>query len=81
MMFNNKVVTFENLEKMKKTYFKPETKWLEPFGNEALMQETSLDVNDDADDNNENQVVDNPDDLLSKPSYSVWDDNSVWDNN
>ena len=76
-MFNNKVVTFENLEKMKKTYFKPETKWLEPFGNEALMQDLSMNVND----NDTDDEVEEIDDLLSKPSYSVWDDNSVWDNN
>ena len=77
MMFNNKVVTFENLEKMKKTYFKPETKWLEPFGNEALMQDLSMNIND----NDTDDEVEEIPDLLSKPSYSVWDDNSVWDNN
>jgi hypothetical protein len=77
MMVNNKVVTFENIEKMKKTYFKPETKWLEPFGNEALMQDLSMNVND----NDTDDEVEEIDDLLSKPSYSVWDDNSVWDNN
>ena len=76
-MVNNKVVTFENIEKMKKTYFKPETKWLEPFGNEALMQDLSMNVND----NDTDDEVEEIDDLLSKPSYSVWDDNSVWDNN
>ena len=77
MMFNNKVVTFENLEKMKKTYFKPETKWLKSFVNEALMQDLSMNVND----NDTDDEVEEIDDLLSKPSYSVWDDNSVWDNN
>ena len=77
MMVNNKVVTFENIEKMKKTYFKPETKWLEPFGNEALMQDLSMNVND----NDTDDEVEEIPDLLSKPSYSVWDDNSVWDNN
>jgi len=76
-MFNNKVVTFENLEKMKKTYFKPETKWLKSFVNEALMQDLSMNVND----NDTDDEVEEIDDLLSKPSYSVWDDNSVWDNN
>lgn len=76
-MFNNKVVTFENIEKMKKTYFKPETKWLESFVNEALMQDLSMNVND----NDTDDEVEEIDDLLSKPSYSVWDDNSVWDNN
>lgn len=76
-MFNNKVVTFENLEKMKKTYFKPETKWLKSFVNEALMQDLSMNVND----NDTDDEVEEIDNLLSKPSYSVWDDNSVWDNN
>lgn len=76
-MFNNKVVTFENLEKMKKTYFKPETKWLKSFVNEALMQDLSMNVND----NDTDDEVEEIDALLSKPSYSVWDDNSVWDNN
>ncbi len=55
----------------------PETKWLEPFGNEALMQDLSMNVND----NDTDDEVEEIDDLLSKPSYSVWDDNSVWDNN
>ena len=76
-MVNNKVVTFENIEKMKKTYFKPETKWLKSFVNEALMQDLSMNVND----NDTDDEVEEIDDLLSKPSYSVWDDNSVWDNN
>ena len=65
-----KVVTFENLEKMKKTYLKPETKWLEPFDDEALMQETSLDVND----NDNDEEIEEIDDLLSKPAPSVWED-------
>ena len=57
---------------MKKIYLEPETKWLQSFGDEYLMQEVSptLDVNDDDDDDE----VDNPDDLLSKPSHSVWED-------
>ena len=62
---------------MKKTYFKPETKWLESFGYEALMQDLSMNVNDTVTDDEVEEIPD----LLSKPSYSVWDDNSVWDNN
>ena len=57
---------------MKKIYLEPETKWLQSFGDEYLMQEVSptLDVNDDDDDDE----VDDPDDLLSKPGHSVWED-------
>jgi hypothetical protein len=55
---------------MKKTYLKPETKWLEPFDDEALMQETSLDVND----NDSDEEIEEIDDLLSKPAPSVWED-------
>lgn len=72
MTFNDKVITFITFEKMKKTYLKPETKWLEPFDDEALMQDvSSLNVNDGDDDDNEE---DNHDNLLVKPSYSVWDE-------
>lgn len=71
MTFNDKVITFITFEKMKKTYLKPETKWLEPFDDEALMQDvSSLNVNDNDDDDE----VTNPDDILVKPSYSVWDE-------
>ena len=68
---------------MKTIYCKPETRWLELTDGYSLMDVvvTSLPVNDDANENDENQVVGDHDDLLSKPSYSVWDDNSVWDNN
>jgi hypothetical protein len=70
MTFNDKVITFITFEKMKKTYLKPETKWLEPFDDEALMQDvSSLNVNDNDDD----EVTD-PDDILVKPSYSVCDE-------
>lgn len=55
---------------MKKTYIKPKTKWLQAFGDEDLMQNTSLNVNDKSDDDE----VDDFDDLLSKPTHSVWDD-------
>lgn len=56
--------------KMKKIYLEPETKWLEPFDNEALMQDASMPVND----NEEDDEVEEIPDLLSKPSSSVWDD-------
>ena len=41
------------------------------------MQDLSMNVND----NDTDDEVEEIPDLLSKPSYSVWDDNSVWDNN
>jgi hypothetical protein len=64
---------------MKTIYCKPETKWLELTDGYSLMDDvvTSVPVNDNEDDEEAN----NHDQLLSKPSYSVWDDNSVWDNN
>ncbi len=69
-MFNKMEKSFEKIETMKKTYLKPETKWLEPFDDEALMQETSLDVND----NDSDEEIEEIDDLLSKPAPSVWED-------
>ena len=54
---------------MKKTYLKPETKWLEPLGDEALMQDASMDVND----NEQDEEVDQITDLLSKPASDVWE--------
>lgn len=62
---------------MKKTYIKPKTKWLQAFGDEDLMQNTSLNVNDKSDDDE----VDDFDDLLSKPTHSVWDDLQLKDQN
>ena len=57
---------------MKKKYLEPETKWLQSFGDEYLMQEVSptLDVND----NDEDEDEDDFDNLLSKPGHSVWED-------
>lgn len=68
-MFNKMEKSFEKIETMKKTYLKPETKWLEPLGDEALMQDASMDVND----NEQDEEVDQITDLLSKPASDVWE--------
>ncbi len=57
---------------MKTIYCKPETKWLELTDGYSLMDDviTSVPVNDSEEDEDEN----NHDNLLVKPSYSVWDE-------
>jgi hypothetical protein len=62
---------------MKKIYLRPETKWLEPVGSEALMddddfQNVSMNVND----GEAEQDVDDFADLLSNESVSVWEEDN-----
>ena len=63
------------MKTMKKTYLKPEAKWVLPVGSEALMEEefdetASLNVNNGETDEEVNDL----DDLLSNEAVSVWEE-------
>lgn len=52
-------------------YCKPETRWLELTDGYSLMDDVnSMPINDNDDD----EETGDHDDLLTKPSYSVWDE-------
>lgn len=61
---------------MKKIYLRPEAKWLEPVGSEALMDDDFQNVSMNVNDGETEQEVDDLDDLLSNESVSVWEEDN-----